>query len=100
MRNGQTQARVIMSESGSSKLCIPPQLVQGEKSFILFKDIFQNVNIFRRPGGISQAAPDPSWPGRGGLLPRLLHQEAHLKIMLQVSRKEESREQNNKKKIE
>ena len=24
------QARVIMAESGSSKLCVPPQLVQGE----------------------------------------------------------------------
>ena len=37
VRNGQTQARVIMSESGSSKLCIPPQLVQGErKTYIIF----------------------------------------------------------------
>ena len=27
VRNGQTQSRVVMAESGSSKLCIPPQLI-------------------------------------------------------------------------
>ena len=43
VRNGQTQARVIMSESGSSKLCIPPQLVQGEKTFIILKQLFKTV---------------------------------------------------------
>ena len=34
VRNGQTQSRVVMSESGSSKLCIPPQLITGLATFL------------------------------------------------------------------
>ena len=34
IRNGQTQSRVVMSESGSSKLCIPPQLITGLANFL------------------------------------------------------------------
>ena len=34
IRNGQAQSRVIMSESGSTKLCIPPQLITGLANFL------------------------------------------------------------------
>ena len=34
IRNGMAQSRVIMSESGSSKLSIPPQLISGISNFL------------------------------------------------------------------
>ena len=50
VRNGQTQARVIMSESGSSKLCVPPQLVQGETNYFAHLYIPSRLHILLLSG--------------------------------------------------